>query len=116
MPGDQAHPQPRVQEKSTRVSHHRFAEHSGIPCARVYDLLRALSGDRLFVTVARETISQTSRQRRGAKTTRLRRPLLIRSSVASKASIASRPTFVTMANAPLPGGTREAVGVICPSP
>jgi hypothetical protein len=40
---------------------------------------------------------------------------LIRSSVASKASIASRPTFVTMANAPLMGGTREAVELICPS-
>jgi hypothetical protein len=31
------------------------------------------------------------------------------------ASTASRPTFVTMANAPLSGGMGEALGVICPT-
>ena len=34
---------------------------------------------------------------------------------ATKTSTASRPTFVTMANAPLSGETGEAVEVICPS-
>jgi hypothetical protein len=33
----------------------------------------------------------------------------------AKASIASRLTFVTMANAPLSGETGEALGLICPS-
>jgi hypothetical protein len=41
---------------------------------------------------------------------------LVHSSRALKASTASRPTFVTMANAPLSDETREAVGVICPTP
>jgi hypothetical protein len=34
---------------------------------------------------------------------------------ATKTSTASRPTFVTMANAPLSGGTGEAVELICPT-
>jgi len=33
----------------------------------------------------------------------------------AKASIASRPTFVTMANAPLLGETAKVLGVICPT-
>jgi hypothetical protein len=38
------------------------------------------------------------------------------SSESTEASTASRPTFVTMANAPLSGETGEAVEVICPTP
>ena len=37
------------------------------------------------------------------------------SSESAKASTASRPTFVTMANVPLSGETGEAVRVICPT-
>jgi hypothetical protein len=37
------------------------------------------------------------------------------SSKSAKASTASRPTFVTMADAPHSGETREAMGVICPT-
>jgi len=40
---------------------------------------------------------------------------LRRSSFGAKASIASRPTFVTMANAPLSGETGEVLEMICPS-
>jgi len=40
-----------------------------------YDLFRALSGDRAFLSPSlAKRRPQTSRQRRGAKTTRLRRP------------------------------------------
>jgi hypothetical protein len=39
----------RVRIENTQVSHHRFAEHSGIPCANGFNgFLRALPGDRLF--------------------------------------------------------------------
>ena len=38
-----------------------------------------------------------------------------RSSSEAKASTASRPTFVTMANVPLSGETGEVLGVICPT-
>jgi hypothetical protein len=41
--------------------------------------------------------------------------LLVHSSRTPKASIASRPTFVTMANAPLSGETGKAVEAICPT-
>jgi hypothetical protein len=41
--------------------------------------------------------------------------LPVHSSRTPKASIASRPTFVTMANAPLSGETGEAVDAICPT-
>jgi hypothetical protein len=50
MPG--ARPAPiasHANEKSIRVSHHRSAEHPGIPCAMVYSLFRALLGDRAFL-------------------------------------------------------------------
>jgi hypothetical protein len=60
--------------KSTRVSHHRSTGIPGLPCATVYDLLRALSGDRALCHRRLRNVSQTSRQRRGVKTTRLRRP------------------------------------------
>src|SRR5689334_5899382 len=40
MPVRRAHPQPRVRsQKSTRVSHHRFAETAGIPCTTVLRLI-----------------------------------------------------------------------------
>jgi hypothetical protein len=71
----------------------------------------------LLATVAsRMFLRETWRQHRGAKTTRLRRPLsqpFVFS--AAKTSTASRPTFVTMANAPLSGETGEAVELICPT-
>jgi hypothetical protein len=44
MPVHETHPQPRVQIKNTRVSHHRHAETSGIPCTMVLRLIRALPG------------------------------------------------------------------------
>jgi hypothetical protein len=34
---------------STRASHYRFTEQSGVSCAMVYGLFRALPGDRAFL-------------------------------------------------------------------
>jgi hypothetical protein len=105
MPDAQPHPRPHVQRKKhMSFSHHRSGRVTGTPCAMFYDLFRALSGDRAFLSPSlaamREASSPTSRQRRGVKTTRLRRPRLVRSSCAPRASIASRPTSVTIAKRP----------------
>src|SRR5882672_12912163 len=52
----------------------------------------------------------------GARTTRLRRPLESRSSVATFASTASHRTFVTTRDPPLSSGeTGEAIVMICPT-
>src|SRR6266566_3515719 len=37
------HPRPRVQQKSTRVSNHRYTASTGIPCAMVLTAYSALS-------------------------------------------------------------------------
>jgi hypothetical protein len=101
--GCQMHPQPRVQMKK---AHERVAtgspEQPGIPCATVYGLLRALSGDRALCHRPRATRSvvASSRQRRGAKTTRLRRPLDARSSARACVRRIPHPTFVTIAKRP----------------
>ena len=86
----------------------------------VYDLFRALSGDRAFCHRPRATRSvvASSRQRRGAKTTRLRRPqhdAFV--SCITRVHRIPRPTLVTIREAPLfiGHGTREEVPVICPS-
>jgi hypothetical protein len=69
--------------KNAGGSHHRFSQSSGLPCAMVLRLIRDLPGDRAFLppSSARcEASSPTWRQRRGARTTRLHRPQLRRSS------------------------------------
>ena len=90
-----AHPQPRVQcKKAHELVTTGPPKHSGFSCANGFNgFLRALSGDRLFVTIPgamRKHRHQVERQRRGIKTTRLRRPLPVHSSRAPIASIASR--------------------------
>jgi hypothetical protein len=64
---------------------------TGLPCAMVYGLLRALPGDRAFLPPSPpgNCFPGTLRQHRGARTTRLRRPRPPRSSVVASASIAS---------------------------
>jgi len=64
----------RAVVESTRVSHRRQPKQSGIPCAMVYRLIRALPGvPGLIASVAR-SFPRTSSQRRGIRTTRFRRP------------------------------------------
>src|SRR5579871_2726278 len=91
--------------ESTRVSHYRYAGRSGLPCAIGFNgFLRARPGDRALLSPWVTTLARcTGYQRRDIRPTRLHRPHRRVSSCNAFASIASRPTFVTMANAPLPG-------------
>src|SRR3984893_19081008 len=62
-----------------------------------------------LATVAPEScLSRTGRQRRGVRTTRLRRPLQVLSSAAPSASTASRPAAVTIACRPSVGRDGES--------
>jgi hypothetical protein len=94
-------------------------ETSGIPRAMVLTVSFALSlVTGLFVTIpgVKRELHRRVNASIGASgphdfAVRQRR----RSSFGAFASTASRPTFVTMANAPRSGGTREALEVICPT-
>jgi hypothetical protein len=91
--------------KSTRVSHHRFAEHSGIPCAIGFNgLLHALPGERAFLppssaqcaSIVADLMPASRHQDRTASPSAPH--ALVRR---SKASIASRgPRVVTIAIRP----------------
>ena len=67
-----------AQKKHTGCNHRYRRNHTGLPCAVVYDLLRALLGEPDFVVTVASAMtlasSPTWRQPRGARTTRLRRP------------------------------------------
>jgi hypothetical protein len=63
----------------------------------------------------RDTSRKLERQRRGVKTTRLRRSLSHVSSSALSASIASRPAFVTIASRPCVGRDRIALCLRLPN-
>ena len=80
---------------------------------------RSLRRSGFFVTVpgVMRSIKPGSRQRRGAKTTRLCRPLPHRSSVDAKTSIASRAYVRDDRDTPLVAGAgwRDSLAMICPS-
>ena len=83
-------------------------ESPGIPHAMVYGLYRALPGARaLWSPSSRGYLRETWRQRRGVRTTRLRRPRPALSSEAPSASTASRPALVTIAKRPSSGTGRR---------
>jgi len=77
------------------------SEQSGIPCAMALRLI-ACSPRRtaLLPPSSAGHLPPTWRQHRGARTTRLRRTLQPRSSIATSASTASHRTFVTTAKRP----------------
>jgi hypothetical protein len=82
-------------------------ESPGIPHAMVYGLFRVLPGARaLWSPSPVELLPRTWRQRRGVRTTRLRRPHQMPSSEAPSASTASRPALVTIAKRPSSGTGR----------
>jgi hypothetical protein len=101
------HPQPRVREKSTRASHHRFAGHTRPSLRNGFNgLLRSLPGDRLGCLRRRGHAKASHRLGTSIGVSgrydfavhfRAARPQ------GTKTSTASRPAFVTMANAPLAG-------------
>jgi hypothetical protein len=79
--------------ESTRVSHHRFAEtsrHSLRGWFTTYSVLSPAIGLSCHRPRATRCVVASSRQRRGAKTTRLRRPLRLVLVCTAKASTASR--------------------------
>ena len=98
------HPRSRVQvHKEVRTRAYRFGwSIPAFPAQWLYGLLRAHPGERLFCHRRLRDLSQTYRQHRGGRTTRLHRTLKARTSIAPLVSIASHRASVTMANAPHP--------------
>src|SRR6267378_5788460 len=113
------HPRSRVQLllAKTHTSIQVQRRQSGLPCAMVYGLFRALPGEpSSFATVTSQITPQSLAPASGARTTRLHRPLESRSSVATFASTASHRTFVTTRDPPLSSGeTGGAKSLICPT-
>jgi hypothetical protein len=101
------------ENKSTQTSHHRFAEHSGIPCAIGFNgLLRGLPGDRAFLPPSPVRL-RSNRHRvdisveiSGRHDFAVRLDALVSRTSASIASRTQR--FVTIAKRPLcPGNLAE---------
>src|SRR5579863_2130007 len=120
-PGVQPHPRPRVRnEKAHEQSHHRFQPGSpGVSCAMVLTAYSALSLVSRACCHHRRRDAEHHRQLDASVGASGPHGFAVRrrrcSSLSTEASIASRPTFVTMANVPLSDETREAVGAICPT-
>jgi hypothetical protein len=113
------HPRSRVQkqiEKRTRA--YRSAEAIRPSLRNGFTAYSALSpvSRALLPPSLRRSSPQSLAPASGARTTRLRRPLESRSSVATFASTASHRTFVTTRDPPLSSGeTGEAIVMICPT-
>ena len=112
----------RAKVESTRVSHHRHAEHSGIPCAMVYGLLRDLPGDRALLPPSPPGCARHHRPVDVSVETSGPHDFAVRCHVVRlvdiTASIASRsPTHRDDREAPLSSGTgrREGIEMICPT-
>src|SRR5918996_3893906 len=99
------HPQPRMQNRKAYERSHREVHriHPAFPHAMVLTVSFVL-----FPVIGlcchrhrRDTSRQLERQRRGVRTTRLRRPHHMPFVSGTSTSIASRPAFVTIAIAPL---------------
>src|SRR5262245_10957360 len=109
-----------VAHSKRRTRAYRYSGNTpAFPAQWLYGLLRALPGERLFC-LRRPSSSfasqRTQRQRRGARTTRLRRTPHVTYVVVTSASIASHRAFVTIAKRP--SSCRETGGVmrlICPT-
>src|SRR6478609_4197478 len=92
-------------------SNHRFSGSSpAFPAQWFYGLLRDLPGETSsFATVTSQITPQSLAPASGARTSRLRRPLKSRSSVATLASTASHRAFVTTRDPPLSSGETRGV-------
>src|SRR5882757_7506189 len=89
--------------KQKRTRAYRFSGgNPAFPAQWFYGLFRALPGEpSSFATVTSQISPQSLAAASGARTTRLRRPLESRLSVATFASTASHRTFVTTRDPPL---------------
>jgi hypothetical protein len=106
------HPQPRMQNKKAyEHSHHRFTgitRHSPRNGVTTYNVISPVIG-LCCHRRRRDTSRRLERQRRGVRTTRLRRPRNARIVERAFASIASRPAFVTIASRPSLGRDQIAL-------
>jgi hypothetical protein len=102
MPGAQRTRSLVCSEKSTRVSHHGHAGNTRHSLRNGFTVSFALSPVIGLCCHRRlaDTSAKLERQRRGVRTTRLRRPQPAPSSEAPSASTASHLTFVTIAKRP----------------
>ena len=104
---------------STRIRHHGFTEHSGIPCATVLTVSFVLSPETGFVvSVPSATRKRCRRVGISVGKDHTTSPSASAAFVRRTASVhrVPCPTFVTIAKRPSwSGGTREQVPVICPS-
>ena len=104
--------------KQKRTRAYRFSgEHPAFPAQWFYDLLRDLPGEPSSIATVTSQITPPSLSpASGARTSRLRRPLESRSSVATLASTASHRAFVTTRDPPLSSGeTAGLLVLICPT-
>src|SRR5258707_1087738 len=95
MPGAQSHPWPRVRKKSTRVSPPQVRRIiPAFPARWCYGFLRALPGDRAFLSPSQATMREHRRQLDASVEASEPHDFAVRlahrSSVDAKASIASR--------------------------
>ena len=112
------HPRSRVQlHKRVRTRAYRSSgEHPAFPAQWFYGLYVISPVSRALLPPSlRRSHPQSLAPASGARTTRLRRTLKLRASVAASASTAPRPTFVTIASAPLNGTGWQSYRVICTS-
>ena len=111
------HPRSRVRCAQTKVhtSIQGSGEHPAFPAQWLYGLFVLSPENGSFASVAPRSccLHGHRRQHRGVRTTRLRRTLQPRSSVAAFASTASPRAFVTMANAPHRRETGGVMRLIC---
>src|SRR5256886_17710010 len=112
------HPQPRTQTKKAHErSRHRFAETIRPSLRNGLRLIpRSPRRPGFLATVACGSLPADLTPASGRQDhTALPSALSFARLAKAKASTASRPTFVTMANAPLLGETAKVLGVICPT-
>ena len=113
------HPRSRVQsaQKKAHTSIQVQRRQSGLPCAVVYGLLRALPGDRLSChrhfagLIPRNLAPAPGRQDHTTSPSASHLAFVF----ASAASTASHRTFVTIASRPSSGETGGVVALICPT-
>ena len=109
----------RAEKKARKQVTTGTPQHDGIPCAMVLRFPSCSPRRPGFSCLRRRRNAQHCRQLDISVGISGRHDFAVRFRAvrpsAAKTSTASRPTFVTMANAPLLSETREAIGVICPT-
>ena len=90
-------------------------KHPAFPAQWLYGLLRALPGERLFCTVAAQSLLRELDASTAASGPHDFAVRIMRVRLAHFASTASHRTFVTIASRPSLGETRGVKSLICPT-